>query len=201
MIRKFQHLHSQHSQHFFSSHHASFTTARLDFDWITSNVSLIKKNIQERKVAGDPLLVAELYQTYRNELATVETRRRERNDWATQIPQLQGSERESAIACAKNIKIKLHSLESCLKKTRLKLQKEGLKLPNTTHKDTPVGSEDAAVVVSQFGTMPMFHTFDHGPQDHVHLCELHDLVDFQAATTITGPKVRRKIIIFFLKQI
>ena len=77
-------------------------------------------------------------------------------------------------------------------------QKEGLKLPNTTHKDTPVGSEDAAVVVSQFGTMPMFHTFDHGPQDHVHLCELHALVDFQAATTITGPKVRRKIILYLV---
>ena len=182
-------LHWQRSSHRNASTTASTsTTSRLNYDWIVSNVPLIQRNIQQRKVGGNPYKVLELHESYRNVLAKVEMRRRERNEWASKIPQLQDVAKAEAVTRAKALKNELQSLEIRLKQAKEALQAEALLLPNTTHPDVPIGPEDAAIEIGKFGTLPSFAKFEHGPKDHIELCRQHNFLDFEAGTTITGPK-------------
>ena len=174
------------SRSFSSSPPPPSTTARLDYDYITSNLQSIQQNIQQRKVAGDPILVNQLHQIHRDILLQVETMRRERNEWSSKIPTLQGNEKKNAVLRAKEIKSDLQKLEIKLKEAKQQLQSKALELPNTTHPDTPVGSEDQAVEKNIFGTFPTFDHFE--PKDHLELCQKHNLIDFEAGTIITGPK-------------
>jgi seryl-tRNA synthetase len=58
-----------------------------------------------------------------------------------------------------------------------------LALPNITLDDVPVGDEDNARTISEPGTLP---TFDFSPRDHVELCEINQLVNFEAGSRIAG---------------
>lgn len=62
---------------------------------------------------------------------------------------------------------------------------EVLKLPNLTHKDTPIGDESNAKKVEVWGTP---REFEFTPKDHIELGLIHNLFDFEAGSRVTGSK-------------
>ena len=63
------------------------------------------------------------------------------------------------------------------------LQLEGQKLPNLTHPESPVGSEEAAVELQSIGQQP---AFSFQPRDHLQLGQHLDLFDFDSAAEVAG---------------
>ena len=61
-----------------------------------------------------------------------------------------------------------------------------MQIPNMAHPDAPIGKEDTEnCEVKRVGTVPQFN-FE--PKDHVQLAEELDLIDFDAATKVSGVK-------------
>jgi seryl-tRNA synthetase len=154
---------------------------------MASNVELMQKNIRERNGTGDPELVASLYLEYRHTLAEVEELRRQRNEWASQIPKLQDKgARDEAICKATATKTRARELEAELRVVKADLERAAHGLPNTTYEGTPIGPELAAVEISTFGERRDWGTFV--PRDHLELCEMHGFVDFEAGANVVGSK-------------
>ena len=63
------------------------------------------------------------------------------------------------------------------------LQLEGQKLPNLTHPESPVGSEEAAVELQRIGQQP---ALSFQPRDHLQLGQHLDLFDFDSAAEVAG---------------
>ena len=166
--------------------------ARLDYDFITSNVHLLEQNIKERNLSsGNPSKVVALHESYRHALAKVEVQRRERNTWSRKIPTLQGDDKTLAIQRAKDLKRTLQDLEQQLRQAKINLHEEALLIPNVTHPNTPVGAEDKAIETRTFGERRLFDpdfNQGNGPKDHLDLCQQHGLIDLESGTNITGPK-------------
>jgi seryl-tRNA synthetase len=73
--------------------------------------------------------------------------------------------------------------------TRLKVEQEAfdaalLDLPNFVHPEVPEGGEEDFVVRKE--GVP--GEYDFTPRDHLALCEMHDLVDFESGAQVTGQK-------------
>ncbi len=71
----------------------------------------------------------------------------------------------------------------CLHQVQDILQLEGQKLPNMTHPQSPVGSEEAAVELESVGQQP---TFSFPVRDHLQLGQHLDLFDFDSAAEVAG---------------
>ena len=205
-------MHKRSSSHLVSS--TVLRPPRLDYEWMTSHVEDIKRNIADRKTSGDPDRVKLLYEEYRRVRKNVEDLRRERNIWANKIPKLKDkSMKEEAVNKAKSLKARTQELEVELRGVKSTLDHAALDLPNTTHHKTPIGPESAAIKISTFGNPRDFskeysestyedtdrdeneglvaengNKLEWAPLNHLKLCELHDLVDFEAGSLVAGSK-------------
>ena len=66
------------------------------------------------------------------------------------------------------------------------LNTEAAKVPNMAHPDAPVGKEDKDnLEIKRVGTVPQF---SFKPKDHVEIGAELDLIDFDTAAKVTGPK-------------
>ena len=66
------------------------------------------------------------------------------------------------------------------------MQREALRIPNLSHPDAPQGTgEEANRELRQWGKPT---AFSFTPRDHVELAARLDLVDFETAARVTGPK-------------
>jgi len=76
--------------------------------------------------------------------------------------------------------------EAALKEKEAALDAAMMQIPNMAHPDAPIGKEDTEnCEVKRVGTVPQF---DFEPKDHVQLAEALDLIDFDAATKVSGVK-------------
>jgi seryl-tRNA synthetase len=58
-------------------------------------------------------------------------------------------------------------------------------LPNLIHPDVPEGGEEDFALLSTWGEVPKF---DFEPRDHLAICDILDLVDFESAASVAGQK-------------
>jgi seryl-tRNA synthetase len=99
---------------------------------------------------------------------------------------LPDTERTALIAEGKSLKDAIAQKEALLKETEAALDDAGRKIPNMAHPDAPVGAVDSDnLEVKRVGT-PRVFTFT--PKDHVQLGQELDLIDFDEATKVSGPK-------------
>ncbi|KAF4357530.1 hypothetical protein G4B88_026909 [Cannabis sativa] len=160
--------------------------AAIDFKWIRDNKDVVAVNIRNRNSNANLELVLHLYDKMLTLQKEVERLRGERNVVANKMKgKLEPSERQKLIEQGKNLKEELLSLEEDLLKLTDDLQQEAQCIPNLTHPDVPIGGEDCATIRKMVGSP---REFSFPVKDHQQLGKDLDLLDFDAASVVSGSK-------------
>lgn len=116
-----------------------------------------------------------------------ENLRAKRNENAQKMKgKLDADIRAALIAEGKNVKETIAAVEAQLQSVESDFQMQARTIPNYAHPLAPVGKEDKDNTAIKFvGTVPQF---SFKPLDHVQLAEKLDLIDFDTATRVSGPK-------------
>ncbi len=113
--------------------------------------------------------------------------RARRNENAQKMKgKLDNEQRQLLIAEGKAVKEQIANVETELNDIETQYQLMGRTIPNYAHPSAPVGKEDKdSTAVKFWGEKPHF---DFKPLDHVQIGEKLDLIDFDTATRVSGPK-------------
>ena len=159
----------------------------LDYKFIKDNLDAVKANIKNRNMTADADEVVRLYNK-RTELVTaLQELQTKRNENAKSMKgKLPDDERKRLIEEGKALKEKIAASEKELADTEAELDAAGRQIPNMAHPDAPIGKVDSEnLEVKKVGTP---RKFDFEPKDHVQLMQDLDLIDFDEATKVAGPK-------------
>lgn len=159
----------------------------LDYKFIKDNLDAVKANIKNRNMTADADEVVRLYNK-RTELVTaLQELQTKRNENAKSMKgKLPDDERKRLIEEGKALKEKIAASEKELADTEAALDAAGRQIPNMAHPDAPIGKVDSEnLEVKKVGTP---RKFDFEPKDHVQLMQDLDLIDFDEATKVAGPK-------------
>lgn len=152
----------------------------LDIKFIRDNAALVKENSRNRLADVDIDELLELDQRRREMEARIEELRAERNAASKTKPMPEEIERMRATGN------EIKKLEEEITPIDQKYRELLLKVPNLTHPDVKVSAdENDNPVLSTFREPAKF---DFVSKDHVQLSEELDLIDFDRATKVTGPK-------------
>ena len=159
----------------------------LDYKFIKDNLDAVRKNIADRYMKADADLVARLYDERNLALRELEEARKRRNDNAAAMKGKMDQEaRQRLIDEGKALKDRIAELEAKSAEVEARLDEEGRRIPNMAHPEAPVGKEDKDnLEVKRVGEPTKF---DFEPKDHVQLGQDLDIIDFDAATRVSGTK-------------
>ncbi|MGD9926614.1 MAG: serine--tRNA ligase [Sphaerochaeta sp.] len=159
----------------------------IDLKELKSRRDEIANNIAVRNMQVDIDAIIELQDKRSALLQQVEELRSKRNENAKKMKgKLDADTRRSLIAEGKSLKEAIAEIEGSLTQVEEAFQKLARTIPNYAHPAAPVGKEDKDNTAIKFvGTPPQF---SFKPLDHVQLAERLDLIDFDTATKVSGPK-------------
>ena len=159
----------------------------LDYRFIKENLEAVKKNIANRNMTADADLVVELFDKRTSKVTELQQLQQKRNDNAKAMKgKLSDEQRKVLIDEGKALKEQIAECEKNLNEIEQQLDTEGRRIPNMAHPEAPVGSLDTEnLEVKRVGTP---RTFTFKPKDHVQLAQELDIVDFDAATKVSGNK-------------
>lgn len=159
----------------------------LDFRYIKDNIDAVKKNIADRYMEADADTVVRLYDERNGLIGRIEELRKKRNENAAKMKgKLEQSEREQLIQEGRGLKDSISSLENDLQQKEAELFQNAAQIPNMAHPDAPVGKEDKDnLEIKRSGSVPKF---SFTPKDHLTLGTELDILDFDRAAEVSGPK-------------
>ncbi|MBQ5781673.1 MAG: serine--tRNA ligase [Spirochaetaceae bacterium] len=159
----------------------------LDLRFIKENLDAVKKNIADRNMTCDAEKVVELYDKRTKLTTDLQSMQKLRNENAAKMKgKIDASLREQLIEEGKDLKQKIAVIEADLSATEEQLSEEAKKIPNMAHPEAPVGKLDSDnLEIKQVGEI---RKFDFSPKDHVQIGLDLDLIDFDAATKVSGNK-------------
>lgn len=162
----------------------------LDYRFIKENLEAVKKNIIDRNMdpsKADADLVVKLYDertALTTELQDLQTKRNA--NAAAMKQKLDAETRQKFIDEGKALKDEISAKEAKLNEVEEALENAGRQIPNMAHPETPIGKLDTEnLEVKKVGTP---RKFDFKAKSHVELMEALDLIDFERATKVSGPK-------------
>lgn len=162
----------------------------LDYKFIKENLEAVKKNIIDRNMdpsKADADLVVKLYDertALTTELQDLQTKRNA--NAASMKQKLDAETRQKFIDEGKALKDEISAKEAKLNEVEEALDNAGRQIPNMAHPETPIGKVDTEnLEVKKVGTP---RKFDFKAKSHVELMEALDLIDFERATKVSGPK-------------
>lgn len=159
----------------------------MDLKFIRENLDQVIENTKNRQVAADPRRVVELYDRRNQLLQETEALRHRRNLNAQEMKQkLEADRRQQLMAEGKSLKAQLSDMEKTLESLAAQLNDELQKLPNLSHPDAPVGRGDEENLELKRWGEPRAFSFP--ARDHLQLAQELDLVDFETAARVSGPK-------------
>lgn len=162
----------------------------LDYRYIKENLEAVKKNIAERNMdpsKADADLVVRLFEQ-RTALSTqLQGLQQKRNENASAMKRkMNPDERARFVEEGKRLKDQIASTEYQLSETEQNLEAAARAIPNMAHPASPRGKVDAEnLEVKRVGSP---RKFDFQAKTHVQLGEELDLIDFERATKVSGPK-------------
>ncbi|TDL28253.1 seryl-tRNA synthetase [Rickenella mellea] len=170
----------------FGSSHSSLPKPRLDYRAISENVLFKSHNAFNRKSpmpVGAVQSVARLYQEHRSLSSELNRKVHARSLVGDKIRDTTACEKSDAILEAKVLKEEIMALEDRLSAVDDEMLSFALTIPNDTHPETPIGSENAAVTIRTCGPTPL----DVNPaRDHLAIGRKLNLLDFEAGAAVTG---------------
>lgn len=156
----------------------------LDIKFIRENPDLIKEAARKKHIDFnvDELVTAD--QKRIEKLSVVESLRSEQNTVSDKIPSATPEEKASLIAQMSVLKEDLKKHEEELKEVMIDWQKLMLRVPNIPDISVPEGDDDTGnVEVRDWGEKP---NFSFALKNHIELCEMHDLADFERGAKVSG---------------
>ncbi|QEK10920.1 serine--tRNA ligase [Crassaminicella thermophila] len=161
----------------------------LDIKRIRANLDEVKELIK-RRGQGDYGLdqVVQLDEKRRNILQEVEQMKNRQNTVSKEIPKLkkEGKDASSVLAEMKELSSKIKALDEEVKKVEEDIKNLLLGIPNTPHKDVPVGkSDEDNIEVKKWGEPTKFD-FDY--KAHWDIGTELGILDFETASKITGTR-------------
>lgn len=162
----------------------------LDPKFIRKNTALVKKNTQERGI--DPKVVDE-WLTIDKERAGLQMRLEGINQRRNLLAEKgKTTEVDKLRQEAKELKEETKELESSLKTFEQKWLEAINQIPNIHRPEVPIGkNEDDNKVLRVVGETPKFNF---QPRDHLELGKLHDMLDFETGSKVSGSQF------YFLKN-
>jgi len=159
----------------------------IDYRELKTRHDEIARNIKNRNMKVDLDRVIELQDLYSKMQKTVEDLRARRNEIAALMKgPMDKDARMALVEEGRTLKEKIGAAEGELEKLEKDYQAGLRQIPNYAHPDAPIGKEDKdSTAVKYVGKPPVF---DFKPLDHVQLGEKLDLIDFDTATKVAGPK-------------
>jgi seryl-tRNA synthetase len=146
----------------------------------------VKTNSRNRNVNADASVerIVELFERRKYTIQQMQLKQQRLNEISKLVPQEKDAEnKENLIKEGRGHRSDIAAWEQQLKKDEGELYTVAKTIPNLTHKDAPVGNENT--VLRTWGEPPKF---DFPPKDHVALAEALDLADFEAGSSVAGPK-------------
>ena len=156
----------------------------LDIKFIRENPELIKEASRKKHLSFnvDELIAAD--QTRLEKLSLVETLRAEQNAVSDKIPSASPEEKQVLISKMTLLKEDLKKHEESLKEIMMIWQTLMLAVPNVPDISVPEGDDDTGnMEVRDWGEKP---TYSFQIKDHIELCEMHDLADFERGAKVAG---------------
>ncbi len=147
----------------------------------------IAKNIQQRNMNVDIDAIIALSDERAILMQQTESLRAKRNENAQRMKaKLDSDTRAALILEGKALKDQIASVESQLSEVDQSYQNLIKTIPNYAHPQAPIGKEDKDnTTIKTVGSIPKF---SFKPLDHVQLAQQLDLIDFDTATRVSGPK-------------
>ena len=110
-------------------------------------------NINNRKVDADAELVARLYSEYSNKVNDINLMRRQLNTMKQSASEFKKKNIDinNLMKDVKKHTDDIAKFQEQMGEIELKLMNEALRIPNLTHPDVPVGSEDKAKIIKLVG--------------------------------------------------
>ncbi len=152
----------------------------LDIKFIRENADAVKENCKNRLVDVDVDKLLEVDAERREALAKIDELRAKRNANSKTKPT------PEIIAEMKAIGEEIKALEGSLEPLEADFRALLLKVPNMTHPDVKVSSNEDDNPVLEVVRKPAKMDFE--PLDHVQIAEKYDLIDFDRATKVSGAK-------------
>ncbi|MDO4506639.1 MAG: serine--tRNA ligase [Spirochaetales bacterium] len=162
----------------------------LDYRFIKENLEAVKKNIIDRNMdpaKADADLVVKLFDERTALTTSLQELQKKRNENAASMKQkLDPETRQKYIDEGKTLKEQIAAEEAKLNEVEAALDEAGRQIPNMAHPETPIGKLDTEnLEVKKVGTI---RKFDFKAKSHVEIMEALDLIDFERATKVSGPK-------------
>nr|WP_318711643.1 serine--tRNA ligase [uncultured Treponema sp.] len=162
----------------------------LDYRFIKENLEAVKKNIIDRNMdpaKADADLVVKLFDERTALTTSLQELQKKRNENAASMKQkLDPETRQKYIDEGKVLKEQIAEEEAKLNEVESALDEAGRQIPNMAHPETPIGKLDTEnLEVKKVGTI---RKFDFKAKSHVEIMEALDLIDFERATKVSGPK-------------
>ena len=152
----------------------------LDIKFIRENLELVKTNTKNRLVEVDIDELVKLDEKKRELETKIDTLRAKRNEASKTKPT------PEIIEQMKNVGGEIAELEKALEPLNVQIRELILKVPNLTHPDVKMSSDENDNPVLETNLEPTKFSFE--PKDHVQLAESLDLIDFDRATKVSGNK-------------
>ena len=159
----------------------------LDLKFIRENADAVAENCRNRGVEADVGLVVELSDRRSALIQEVNDLKQRQNQLAKGVKQASDDEeRQRLIEESKALKQEVPAKETELHEVEERLRDEQLKIPNTTHPDSPIGKDDSENVEIRRSGEPAELGFE--AKDHVELGEGLGIIDFDAGARVAGSK-------------
>lgn len=147
----------------------------------------ILANITARNMKIDLDHIIELQEQRSLLLQKSEALRSSRNENAAKMKgKLDQQTRTALIEEGKTLKEEIARVEARLKEVEEEYLRLGRTIPNYAHPDAPLGTDESDYTILRHVGAPPAFSFK--PKDHVELGEALDLIDFDTATRVSGPK-------------
>ncbi|MBX4205097.1 MAG: serine--tRNA ligase [Candidatus Doudnabacteria bacterium] len=151
----------------------------LDIKYIRENPDKVKENNKNRKVDVDIDRLLDLDTLRRDQIKEIDDLRAQRNQGS------KGKPSPDDIAKMRKVGDEIKKLEVKLEKIETEYNDLFLKIPNLTHKDSPVGAENDFKVIEQHGQPTKF---DFAPKDHEQLMLDLGVIDFERGAKVAASK-------------
>ncbi|MCL1817290.1 MAG: serine--tRNA ligase [Spirochaetaceae bacterium] len=159
----------------------------IDLKFLKDNLAAMEKNILNRNMQADAAGVVRLADRRASLIQEIEGLRKSRNDNAAKMKaKLSAEERAVLVEEGKRLKEQIAAQEDLLVVAEKELAVSAARIPNMAHPDAPIGREDTDNrEIKRCGSPAVF---GFKPSDHVEIGERLGLVDFDAATKVSGTK-------------
>lgn len=161
----------------------------LDFKYWAEHTEEAQQNAENRRFKCDVAEVVSLYHEYRAAMQEIKMVQEKRNAHGKLLKgKMDEEKRQELIDEGKRIKDQLSQLEESADKLNEKMISRALPIPNWSHPDTPIGSEENAKVVRIVGTQRKSEDAGFVLKDHLAIGEGLGFFDFESGGKVSGQK-------------